>query len=79
MKEWKEVDHKISYYFMTSNGRIVGQTYNLAHTSIYGAKIIDEYCEEKYLGQYISFDFARRAVEHYWNVQERTLPFENNG
>jgi hypothetical protein len=51
----------------------------LAHTTIYGAKIIDESCEEQFLGQYISFDFAKKAVEYYWSVQERTLHFEDNG
>jgi hypothetical protein len=25
------------------------------------------------LGQYINVDFAKMALESYWNVQERTL------
>jgi hypothetical protein len=28
---------------------------------------------EKHLGQFVSQDHARRSVEHYWNVQDRTL------
>jgi len=79
MKEWKDADHKVSYYYQTDTGRIVGQIHNLAHTTIYAAKILNQSNEELYLGQYINGQFAKLAVEYYWNVQERTLPFENNG
>lgn len=78
MKEWKDADHKVSYYYLTDTGRIVGQIYNLAHTNIYAAKVLNQSNEELYLGQYITSQFAKFAVEYYWNVQERTLPFENN-
>jgi len=76
MKEWRDADHKVSYYFEKDNGRIIGQVYNLAHTNIYGAKVYSERNEELYLGQYISYEFAKKATEHFWNVQERTLTHE---
>ena len=79
MKEWKDADHKVSYYYQTDTGRIVGQIHNLAHTNIYAAKINDQFNEERYLGQYINNEFAKKAVEYYWNVQERTLTNQSHG
>jgi hypothetical protein len=29
--------------------------------------------EEKYLGQYINQDFAKKSIEFYWKVKERTV------
>ena len=73
MKEWRDEDHKVSYYFEKENGRIIGQVYNLAHTNIYGARVYSELNEERYLGQYINYESAKKAIEHFWNIQERTL------
>ena len=73
MKNWKDADHKVSYYYQGDTGRIVGQVYNLAHTNVYGAKVYSELNEERYLGQYISCESAKKAIEHFWNVQELTL------
>ena len=75
-KEWRDADHKTAYYYRSDNGKIVGQIYNLAHTNIYGAKIFENFVDEKYLGQYISLESAKKAVEYYWNIQERTLTHE---
>jgi hypothetical protein len=71
--EWRDAEHKVSYYFTQNTGRIVGQVYNMAHTNIYGAKVYNDHNEEKYLGQYISYDTAKKATEEYWNIQNRTL------
>jgi hypothetical protein len=76
MKDWKDVEHKCSYYYLRDTGRIIGQVYNLAHTNVYGAKVYSELNEERYLGQYISFESAKKAIEYFWNIQERTLTNE---
>ena len=76
MKDWKDVEHKCSYHYLRDNGRIIGQVYNLAHTNIYGAKVYSDLNEERYLGQYISCESAKKAIEHFWNIQERTLTNE---
>lgn len=76
MKEWRDTQHNVSYYYLRDTGRIIGQTYNLAHTNIYGSKVYSELNEEKYLGQYISCESAKKAIEYFWNLQERTLPDE---
>ena len=71
--EWRDAEHKVYYYFIQTTGRIVGQVYNMAHTNIYGAKIYTKFNEENYLGQYISYEAAKKATEEYWLIQERTL------
>ena len=70
---WKDTEQNHYYLYETANGLIVGQVYNLAHTKIWGAKINVIPNEEKYLGQYITVVFAKKATENYWNIQERTL------
>ena len=76
--EWKDAEHNCSYYFRTRTGKIVGQVYNLAHTNIWGAKVLINDNEEKYLGQYISQDFAKNAIEVYWKLKERTVESKEN-
>jgi hypothetical protein len=76
MKDWRDCEHKVSYYYLRDTGKIIGHTYNLAHTNIYGAKIYGDHNEEGYLGQYISCEHAKKAIEYFWNLQERTLPNE---
>ena len=75
MKErlWKDAENGVHYYFETLNGLIVGQVYNLAHTKIWGAKIPVKHNEDLYLGNFIGCDFAKKSIEEYWNVQDRTL------
>lgn len=67
--DWKDVDHACSYYYDMSNGRIVGQIYNLAHTKIWGAKLMND----DSLGMYISFDTAKKALELHFDIENRTL------
>ena len=67
--EWKDVDHACSYYYDTSDGRIVGQVYNMAHTKIWGAKLMNE----QSLGLYITFNDAKSALERYFDIENKTL------
>ena len=73
VKEWKDAEHGTHYYFEQNSGLIVAQVYNLAHTKVWGAKILIEHNVEKYLGNYISCESAKKAIEKYWDVQDRTL------
>lgn len=70
--EWKDTDHDTHYYYKTNNGCIVGQTHNISHTKIYMAIIILAN-QENYLGRFVSLEFAKKAIENYWDIQERTL------
>ena len=75
-KDWRDTEHNVSYYYLKDTGRIVGQIYNLAHTNIWGSKVYSEQNEEHFLGQFINNDFAKKSVERFWNIQERTLTNE---
>lgn len=75
-KDWRDAPPNVSYYYTTEDGRIIGQVYNLAHTNIWGAKVFNKQNEERYLGQFISDNFAKQSVETFWNIQERTLTNE---
>ena len=61
------------YYFQVHNGLVIGQAFNLAHTIVWGAKIPVNATEELILGQYIEMEYAKRAIEEYWNEKDRTL------
>ena len=72
-REWRNVDKGCQYYFQARNGLIIGQIYNLAYTSIWGAKIPINATEEMILGQYVEMEFAKKAVEDYWQERDRTF------
>ena len=75
--EWQERGSAY-YYYNTDTGKIVGNVSKimsndiwiaLVHTGVYTFTLDDE----RHLGQYISVDFAKDAVEHFWAIQNRTL------
>jgi hypothetical protein len=55
---------------------VVGQIYNLAHTIIWGAKIPVSANEELILGQYVEMEFAKKAVEEYWEKEDKTISLQ---
>ena len=73
--DWREGAHNAGchYFYTKENGLIVGQTYNIAHTNIWVSKIYRSHNDELYLGQYITLEFAKGAVENYFEIQSRTL------
>lgn len=72
-REWRCVDGNNHYYFQTHNGKVIGQVYNLAHTIVWGARIPVSATEEQVLGRYIEMEFAKKAIEEYWEEKDRTL------
>lgn len=70
---WKDSEHDVHYIYNETDGRIVGQINKIAHTKIWLSKIIFNHNEEKYLGQYIGYEFAKKSIEEYWAIQDRTL------
>lgn len=72
-RQWRCATKDCHYYFQTRNGLVVGQAYNLAHTIVWGAKIPVNATEELILGQYIEMEYAKRAIEEYWDEKDRTL------
>ena len=72
MKKWMEKEFGQMVYYDDEDGKIIGAVYKIGNqNSIWGAKIYTEI--EGILGQYVDSDYARKAVEYYWEVQDRTL------
>jgi len=72
MKKWMEKEFGQVVYYDDEDGKIVGAVYKIGNqNSIWGAKVYTEI--EGVLGQYVDSDYARKAVEYYWEVQDRTL------
>lgn len=72
---WRDTEQNCHYFYKMDTGLIIGQVHNIAHTKIWIANILSgsNSSEEKFLGRYITVDFAKSAVEQYWHVQQRTL------
>lgn len=72
MKKWMEKEFFQVVYYDEEDGKIIGAVYKIGNqNSIWGAKIYTDI--EGVLGQYVDSDYARKAVEYYWEVQGRTL------
>lgn len=72
MKKWTEKEFGNHCYYDDVNGMIIGMTTKMGnHNSIYIATAIDG--RENPLGSYVSLEYARAAIELYWEIQERTL------
>lgn len=78
-REWRDVDKGVQYYYQVRNGLIIGQVYNLAYTSIWGAKILVSANEELILGQYVSLEFAKDAIAEFWDEKDRTFEMPMQG
>ena len=76
-REWRDIDKGVQYFYQVRDGLIVGQVYNMAYTSIWGAKIPLSATEELVLGQYVTLEFAKRAVEEHWNEKDRTFEVQS--
>lgn len=72
-RQWRCINSNSHYYYQVDDGLVIGQAYNLAYTIIWGAKIPVNATEEKILGQYIELEFAKGAIEDYWNEKDRTF------
>lgn len=72
-RQWRCIDKNIHYYFKSHNGLVVGQVHNLYHTIVWVAKVPINAAEELWLGQYIELEFAKKAIEEYWEKQDTTI------
>jgi len=78
MYKWKDHDQG-AYFYREDSGKVVGAVFKLANQNIlYTAKALtgdttNTYEDEKHLGQYISMEMAKKAIERFWNVYDKTL------
>ena len=69
--KWSDYrDNNGSYYYDSIDGRVIAQVYNMAHTNIWGAKLM---VTDELIGHYITLDYAKKAIETYFDIQNRTL------
>lgn len=71
--QWKDIRVDNQYYYNQQTGRIVGQIHSVTHTPIWIAKVWVNPLLEKNLGQFISLEFSKKAVESYWLEDSMTL------
>ena len=71
--QWKDIRVDNQYYYDTNTGMVVGQVHNITHTAVWVAKVWVSPMVEKNLGQYISLEFSKKAVEAYWLEDSMTL------
>lgn len=74
MKQWQEKEFSQWVYYDDQDGKIIGAVYKIGtSTGIWGGRVYLITNEEKVLGQYIDSDFARKAVQLYWEIDGRTV------
>jgi len=75
IRSWKDGETVAHFLYYDETGRILaevnraGHSINTKHTTtiyIDNERILS-------LGVYINSDFAKQAVERWWNIQDRTL------
>jgi hypothetical protein len=72
MKRWQEKEFYQSVFYDDIDGKIIGMVYRIGtQNTIWGAKVYTDM--EGILGQYIDSDYAKKAIELYWDVQSRTV------
>jgi hypothetical protein len=74
-RQWRVADSNNHYYFKEKDGLVVGHIFNYAHTVIWGAKVPSplDRNEDMILGRYVGSEFAKKAVEEYWDKMDKTL------
>jgi hypothetical protein len=72
-RQWRLADKNNHYYHQSHNGLVIGHAYNVVHTIIWAAKIPINAAEELILGQYVELEYAKRAIEEYWEKDDKTF------
>jgi hypothetical protein len=72
-RQWRLADKNNHYYHQSHNGLVIGHAYNVVHTIIWAAKIPINAVEELILGQYVELEYAKRAIEEYWEKDDKTF------
>lgn len=74
MKQWMEKEFSQWVYYDDQDGKLIGAVYKIGtSTGIWGARVYLINNNEMVMGQYIDSDYARKAVERYWEIDGRTL------
>ena len=70
---WRVCPFETYYYYSTEDGRIKGMVHKLGTQSIiYVSKVYSDMNVEGVLGQYIDLEFGKKAIQEYWDRENRT-------
>jgi hypothetical protein len=73
MRRWQEYENNTQYYYDDKDGMVIGQVHRFGTSnSVYTATVKPDNID-CVLGQFVSSDYARNAVQNFWNIQDRTL------
>jgi len=74
-RQWRLADSNNHYYHRVDNGLVIGHVFNYAHTIVWGAKVPSPLNrnEDIILGRYVEMEFAKKAVEEYWDKSDKTI------
>lgn len=76
MRKWEEssaATFATHHYYDDIDGKIIGIAHKIGTQNIIYLSKIYPRNEEVILGQYVNCDYAKKAVENYWNIQDRTF------
>jgi hypothetical protein len=75
---WQEFESNVNYYYDDTDGKIIGQIHRFGtSTSVYTATVLSERIDQT-LGQYVTRDYATKAVENWWNMEDKTMMLLDN-
>jgi hypothetical protein len=80
-RNWKDGETVANFLYYNEHGRIIGEVGrvgNVVNTKHYASVYSNTTNESNSLGTYISTDYAKKAVEHFWNIQDRTMITNEN-
>lgn len=75
MRRWHEIEQNNLYYYDESDGLVIGQIHCFGNSLIFTGTVKPDNID-KILGTYISREYAKKAVETFWNWQDKTLTYE---
>lgn len=70
---WQETALDTHLFYEEDSGLIIGHLSTIPHTKIWVARVIHKGAGDINLGQYISRDKGQKAIQTYWEIQDRTL------
>lgn len=82
--DWRNEDNKVKHYYRTSDGKILGTVWQYVNnTTVWCSKILDDRFpftneSEKFLGRYVSQEFAEKSIEKFWSLQDSTVSEQKN-
>ena len=83
MNKWKDTQH-MNYYYRESDGRVLGGAWHYTmNSAVWMGKIYEEEfpftnASEKFLGNFIDQQSAKKAVKNYWFKQSNTLEYNES-